>query len=72
MEAGLNNAQLHLVKLFSFIRTQSAFNELQSVLVQHYAKEIDRQMEDLWNSGKMNAAKMDELRNAHLRTPYNK
>ncbi len=70
MEAGLNNAQLHLVKLFSFIRTQSAFNELQSVLAQHYAKEIDRQMEELWNSGKMNAAKMDELRHTHLRTPY--
>lgn len=70
MEAGLNSAQLHLVKLFSFVKTKTAFSELQDVLMQYYAKEVDRQMDDLWDSGKLDADKMNQIRTAHIRTPY--
>ena len=35
-----------------------------------YAKQVDEEMDKLWESGQFDQKKLDELRGQHLRTPY--
>ena len=35
-----------------------------------YARQIDEEMEKLWESGEWNEEKLQSLENAHFRTPY--
>jgi hypothetical protein len=39
-------------------------------LASFYANLIDEEMEELWQSGKLNEEKLIEFRSAHHRTPY--
>jgi len=39
-------------------------------LAAFYAKQVDEEMDKLWESGEWDENKLEELRDAHLRTPY--
>ena len=41
-------------------------------LASFYAKQIDEEMDQLWESGQFDEKRMKELRGSHFRTPYNK
>jgi len=43
---------------------------LRKQLSAFYAKEIDDEMDRLWESGAWNESKLQELRGSHFRTPY--
>ena len=57
-----NATQLHLLKMFSFAKTEQTLQELKKLLrdfyIQRVEKEIDKYQID------------DQILNEHLRTPY--
>ena len=63
-------AQMHLVTLMSHIKTSVALDQLRDQLADFYARQIDEEMEKLWESGEWNEEKLQSLENAHFRTPY--
>ena len=65
-----NQAQLHILNMASHIRTEQSLDLLKQQLAAFYAKLIDEQMDELWDSGEWNEQKLEDLRDAHFRTPY--
>ncbi len=65
-----NPAQMHVLNMASRIKTEKSLQLLKQQLAEFYAKQIDEQMDELWESGKWNEQKLADLREAHLRTPY--
>ena len=63
-------AQMHLVTLMSHIKTSLALDQLRDQLADFYARQVDEEMEQLWESGEWNEEKLQSLENAHFRTPY--
>ena len=41
-------------------------------LAAFYAKQIDEEMDALWESGQFDEKRLQELRGSHFRTPYKK
>ena len=65
-----NDTQLHVLEMASRIKTKQGLEELKDQLAVYYARRIDEDMEALWQSGKWNDKKLEELKGAHYRTPY--
>ena len=65
-----NQAQIHLLNMASHIKTEEALKQLKQQLAAFYAKLVDEQMDELWDSGAWNEQKLTELRGSHFRTPY--
>ena len=65
-----NPAQMHVLNMASRIKTEKSLQLLKQQLAEFYAKQIDEQMDELWESGKWTEQKLADLRKAHLRTPY--
>ena len=65
-------AQLHVFNLVSHIKTEMGLERLQEQLAAFYAKQVDDEMDSLWESGQWNEQKLQELRGSHFRTPYKK
>ena len=63
-------AQMHLVTLMSHIKSTAALDQLKDQLAEFYARQIDEDMEKLWESGEWNEQKLESLKEAHFRTPY--
>lgn len=63
-------AQMHLVTLMSHIKSSLALEQLKEQLADFYARQIDEEMEQLWESGEWNEQKFQRLQEAHFRTPY--
>ena len=63
----LNPAQLHILEMFSFCRSQQASDDLQRVLADYYADKVQQEADRLWDAGIIDESILDE----HLRTPYN-
>jgi capsule polysaccharide export protein KpsE/RkpR len=71
MEAVLfSPAQMHLVTLMSHIKSEDALDQLKDQLADFYARQVDEEMEELWESGEWNEQKLQSLQDAHFRTPY--
>jgi len=67
----LNATQLHLLKLFSYKKTEESLQELKSVLLDFYQKKLDEETERWWQENNMTVEKFEEMfSNAHYRTPY--
>ena len=65
-------AQMQVFKLVSHIKTAAGLEQLRKQLAAFYAKQIDDEMDALWESGQFDEKRMKELRGSHFRTPYNK
>ena len=52
--------------MFSFCKTKSDLKRLQEVLADYYENEAQRQLDLLWESGKMSQEKLDMLQKADL------
>ena len=63
-------AQMHLMTLMSHIKSPRALEQLKEQLADFYARQIDDEMEKLWESGEWNEQKLQSLQEAHFRTPY--
>ena len=71
MEAvAFSPAQMHLVTLMSHIKSADALDQLRDQLADFYARQVDEEMEKLWESGEWNEQKLESLQDTHFRTPY--
>jgi len=68
--SGLNAAQMDFLRLLGHFKTEEQVNELRQVVCDYYARKIDEEIDKLWESGEWDEKKLEELRDAHLRTPY--
>ena len=66
------HAQVHVFNLVSHIKSDVALETLRKQLAAFYAKQVDDEMDALWESGQWNEQKLQQLRGSHFRTPYNK
>jgi hypothetical protein len=65
-------AQVQVFNLVSHIKTAVGLEQLRKQLAAFYAKQIDDEMDALWESGQFDDKRMKELRGSHFRTPYSK
>ena len=67
----LNATQLHLLKLFSFKKTEESLQEMKIVLLNFYQKKLDEETDKWWQENNMTTEKFEEMfSNIHYRTPY--
>ncbi|MBO6026471.1 MAG: hypothetical protein J6P73_04415 [Bacteroidales bacterium] len=64
-------AEIHVFNLVSHIKSAMGLERLKEQLAAYYAKQIDDEMDALWESGEWDEKKLEELRGSHFRTPYN-
>lgn len=64
-------AEIHVFNLVSHIKSAMGLERLKEQLTAYYAKQIDDEMDALWESGEWDEKKLEELRGSHFRTPYN-
>ena len=65
-------AQVHVFNLVSHIKSALGLEQLKDQLAAFYAKQVDDEMDALWDSGQWDEKRMNELRGSHFRTPYNR
>lgn len=68
----LNQAQLQILDMMSFIKTPEALNDLNKVISDYFVQKADSEMEKMWNDRTLDEKRIEEFRDLHERTPYNK
>lgn len=66
----LTPAQIHVLNMASRIKTEAGLQRLKDQIALFYAKLVDEEMDELWDSGKWNNETLQNLKNAHSRTKY--
>lgn len=61
-----NPIQQHLLRMFSFNKSEDNLEELKSVLTEYYAKKVDETFDKLWDDGVLDQKKLDEIRTQDL------
>ena len=69
--ATMNQAQLQLLDMLSFIKTPQALQDLNRVISDYFVKMADAEMDKMWEEGFLNADRIEGFRHLHERTPYN-
>lgn len=67
-----NEAQLQILDLMSFVKTTEGLDDLKTAISDYFAKKAEREMEAMWDDGRLNDEKMEGFRHLHERTPYHK
>jgi hypothetical protein len=57
-----NATQLHLLKMFSFTKTEQTLNDLKKLLRDFYIQQVENEVDKYQIN--------DQMLNEHLRTPY--
>jgi hypothetical protein len=71
MEATVfNPMQLQLLKMFSYVRSDSQMREIKKVLSDYFFNKVEEGMDALWESGEWSEEKNEAIMKEHLRTPY--
>ena len=66
----LSPAQLSILDMMSFVKTPKAIDELRDALAEYFAKRVDEEVEELWNSGVLTEEKVEGFHQLHERTTY--
>ena len=71
MEATVfNPTQLHLLKMFSYAKSEEALLEIKKALSVYFAQKVEEDMDALWDEGLWSQEKNEAVLEEHLRTPY--
>ncbi len=62
----LNPTQMHLLKLFSFNKSEDFAKEIQQVLTRYFQEKLDVETDRLWDKGILNQERLDEIRREDL------
>lgn len=65
-----NNAQLHLLHMMSYIKTNEELDDLKNVISDYFAKKVDADLDALCQQGAITADTIEEWGKEHLRTAY--
>ncbi|MBQ4421127.1 MAG: hypothetical protein SPL06_02185 [Bacteroidales bacterium] len=68
----MNPAQIMILESFASVKDSNEMNDLMEVLKMFYAKRLEKEMQRLWDNGTLDAKALNNLKQEHLRTPYNK
>ena len=68
--AALNPTQLHLLKMFSYAKSEEALLEIKKALSVYFAQKVEEDMDALWDEGLWSQEKNEAVLEEHLRTPY--
>ena len=63
-----NPVQQHLLKMFAYDNNVERLNEIKDLLTKYFSEKVDNRMDQLWDEGKLDQKKLDELRSMHLHT----
>lgn len=66
----MSNLQLELLKLYSTDIPDDQLLEIKKILAKYFAKQIDLEMNNLWDEKNWSQKTIDDWKNSHLRTPY--
>jgi len=66
----LNDAQLYLLKLFEHPISEKQLSDIRQLITDYLAKQVDQLSDQVWNENDMNEAKINQMLNMHMRTPY--
>ncbi len=58
--------QMHLLKLFSFDKSESRALEIKDVLMRYFQGRLDAESDRLWDEGVLDQERLEELRNKDL------
>lgn len=70
--ATLNQAQLQILDMMSFIKTPEALADLNRVISDYFVQKADAEMNQMWDDGTLSEERIESFRHLHERTPYNK
>jgi len=62
----LTPTQQHLLKLFSFDRSEDYAREIQEVLMRHFQEKLDKESDRLWDEGILDQQQLDRMRHEDL------
>ena len=65
--APLNSVQLHLLKIFSFTKSEEGLKELQAVLFDYYRNKLKVQTNEFWEKNNLDNSKIEEIMYGHNR-----
>lgn len=65
-----NNAQIELLNAMASLKTDEELLELKETLSKFFAMRAQRELDKMWENGRLNQEVLDSLRHQHLRTPY--
>lgn len=66
-----NAAQLQILDLMSYVESDETLDEIKDMLSNYFAQKAEKEIDKLWDSGKINSTIIEEWKNEHMRTPYN-
>lgn len=66
----MSNLQLELLKLYATDLPNEQLLDIKSILANYFAKQIDQEMDRVWEERNYSDAIIEEWKHAHHRTPY--
>lgn len=70
MATTLNEAQLQILDMMSFIKSEKTLNDLKKVISDFFAQQAQDEIDRLWETGELNETRVEGFRKLHERTPY--
>ena len=70
--ATMNQAQLQILDMLSFIKTPEALLDLNKVISDYFVQMADAELDRMWDEGILNEERIESFRHLHERTLYNK
>lgn len=61
-----NPTQIHLLRMFSFDKSQQGLDELKDVLFKYYSQKMDEALDRAWDSGLLDQKRLDEINEMDL------
>lgn len=65
-----NEAQLHLLRMMSYVKTSEELDDIRDALASYYAQKVDEEMDALWAAEEISPATIEKWGKEHMRTPY--
>ena len=62
----LTPTQIHLLKMFQYMKTEEELDELKQLLFQYYSQKMDERLNELWDSGVLDQKRLDEINRMDL------
>ena len=61
-----NPMQIHLLQMFSLDKEEKGLIELKDVLYNYYSKKMNNRLNELWDNGTLDQARLDEINKMDL------
>ena len=61
-----NPAQIYLLRMFEYIKTEEELLEIKKLIGDYYAKKMDERLDDLWDKGILDQKRLGEINEMDL------